>query len=146
MTAAQAQLGRVDFRFFLDREAVVRATDRGQRRALAKGGAYVRMTARRSIRQRRAVSKPGSPPISHQGDYKRSIFFAYDPQSESVVIGPRADFGGKNSRVPELLEFGGPATDWRTGERVTYTARPHMGPALDKSESAIAKFWQDEVY
>jgi len=141
-----SQIARIDFRFFLDRESVVKATERGQRRALAKGGGYVRTTARRSVRKRKRSSDPGSPPSSHEGGYKRSIFFAYDPSSESVVIGPRADFGGKNSNVPELLEFGGPATDWRTGKAVTYTARPHMGPALEASESKIAQFWQDEVY
>lgn len=146
MVVPGPKLNRIDFRFFLDRDAVIRATERGQRRALAKGGAYVRMTARRSIRKRKAISEPGSPPSSHQGDYRKSIFFAYDPQTESVIIGPRADFGSKGSRVPELLEFGGPAVDWRNWQRVNYRARPHMEPALEKSESKIAEFWRDEVY
>ncbi len=58
---------RVDKRMFFDRKRVVDATDRATRRVLSKFGAFVRQTARRSIRRRRSVSQPGQPPSSHTG-------------------------------------------------------------------------------
>lgn len=138
-------LPRIDFKLFMDRPAVAQAVSRGAKRALSKGGAWVRQVARRSIRKRKRVSKPSAPPASHAGDYKRSIFFGYEPTRETVVIGPRVDYGPAASNVPELLEFGGAAIDWRTGERVTYEDRPHMGPAMESSEGKIAEFWRDAV-
>ena len=107
--------------FFFDRAAVERAVDNGTRRALSKFGAFVRQRARTSIRKRKATSKPGSPPSSHEGSLRRLILFAYDPGRKSVVIGPA------------LLEYGG--TVARTGRdgnmRVLhYRPRPYMNPAF----------------
>ena len=72
---------------FFDSPKVVRAVDRTTRRVLSKFGAFVRRTARSSIRKRKRTSEPGSPPSSHTGLLKRFIFFGYDAQKRSVVIG-----------------------------------------------------------
>ena len=70
---------------FFDSKKVVNATTRAERKVLSRFGAYVRRSARSSIRKRKKVSEPGKPPSSHTGLLKRFIFFAYDPGRKSVV-------------------------------------------------------------
>ena len=52
---------------FFDRTAVTGAVDRATRSVLSRFGAYVRRTAKGSIRKAKGPSKPGSPPHSHKG-------------------------------------------------------------------------------
>ena len=80
---------------FLDREAVARDLDRTTAKALAKAGAWIRTTARNSIRSVPASkrftappSNPGEPPRSRVGHLKRFLFFVYEPSAKSVVVGP----------------------------------------------------------
>jgi hypothetical protein len=128
---------------FFDREAVIKAMDRATRKALSKAGAFVRTRARSSVRKRKAVSEPGSPPSDHGGALKRLLFFAWDAQSRSVVVGPvpfeAARSTGQRPRAPEALEEGGPVTaTTRRGKRLNllYRARPFMGPALEAEVAA----------
>ena len=95
---------------FFDRQAVISRVDPATRKVLSKFGAFVRRTAKGSIRNRKAAAPPGSPPSSHTGLLKKFIFFGYDPQRESVVIGPtRLDRRGQGE-APSLLEHGGQTT------------------------------------
>ena len=73
---------------FFDRQPVLNAVSRSERRVLSKFGAFVRRGARSSIRKRKSVSEPGSPPSSHTGLLRKMIFFVYEPARASVVIGP----------------------------------------------------------
>jgi hypothetical protein len=111
---------------FFDRPAVLAAVTEATRKAMSRGGAFVRTDAKGSLRyatKKRAVSKPGNPPIVHRGDtkiggrsvslLKEMIFFAYDPSTRSVVVGPTAiNSAAKFIRrgqktVPQILEEGG---------------------------------------
>jgi len=47
---------------FFDTKAVMRATDKATRRVLSKFGAFVRRSARSSIRKRKRTSAPASRP------------------------------------------------------------------------------------
>jgi len=76
-------------RMFFDRKAVTGAVGRATRKVFSRFGAFVRTAARSSIRRRKRVSAPGEPPSSHTGLLKRLIFFGYDRQRRSVVIGPQ---------------------------------------------------------
>lgn len=114
---------------FFDTEAVVKATDSGTRRVLSQFGAYVRQRSRTSIRKRRRVSSPGSPPSSHAGDLKRLILFSYDFDKKSVVIGPTLFRSRSLPTVPELLEEGGAVE--RDGKSAFYRPRPYMRPAFE---------------
>lgn len=117
-------------KLFFDRAAVTSAADRATVRALAKFGAFVRRRAKSSIRARKRVSEPGSPPSSHKGTLRDSILFAYDPGRRSVVIGPTTFRGsGEGARA---LEEGGPVTvDARSGVRHLHIRpRPYMRPAF----------------
>lgn len=98
---------------FFDRELDAKL-DAGTRQALSKFGAFVRTRSRSSIRKRKKASKPGQPPSSHVGTLKKLIFFVFDQQTQSVVIGPTlfsgTKFVGEKSGVPETLEHSGQVT------------------------------------
>jgi hypothetical protein len=131
---------------FFESAAVLQKVDAATRKVLSKFGAFVRTTAKHSIRKRKAASAPGSPPSSHVGTLKRLIFFGYDLSARSVVIGP-APFRS-TVEAPPLLEYGGTAsrTDAK-GRRVLarYRARPFMGPAFEKEKSKLPAMWTSSV-
>ena len=141
---------------FFDSAAVKRDTDKTTRRALSRFGAFVRTKARQSIRKREASSSPGSPPSSHTGLLKKFIYFAYEPGSQNVVIGP-VRFSSKVGDAPEALEYGGTSTVVRRAgragrrsmrrekTRVRIEARPFMQPAFEAEQSKLPTHWQRSV-
>jgi hypothetical protein len=134
---------------FFDSKKVIGATTRAERRVLSRFGAYVRRTARSSIRKRKRVSAPGRPPSSHTGLLKRFIFFAYDPDRKSVVIGPTR-LNQKAGDAPRALEYGGRSrvTAGRRRRRrrtVMIAARPFMGPAFEREKPKLPAMWRDSV-
>lgn len=138
-------------------EDVVKAEEIGKRKALSQIGAFVRRSSRSSIRKvgkKGKSSKPGKPPKSRTGLLKDFIFFAYDSHDRSVVIGPARLNKPKPEHstaqtVPELLEFGGQASVMERGRdvRVTYAARPYMGPALEKETTnpKLKAAWENVI-
>lgn len=134
---------------FFDRTIVLRAVDKAKREALSKAGAFIRQTARTSIRKRKGTSQPGRPPYSHTGLLRRWILFGYDRSNDSVVVGP---VGFKRSKAPNVLEFGG-VTDrprsWRRkrslSRKLRVRARPFMGPALEKERDKLPAMWAGSV-
>ena len=96
-------IGMVTKSMFFDTAKVKKAVSSGTRKVLSKFGAFVRRTARSSIRSRKKSSAPGSPPSSHTGLLKRLIFFGYDPSRRSVVIGPAPL--RSTVEAPPLLEY-----------------------------------------
>jgi hypothetical protein len=130
--------------FFFDRQRVKSAVDKATRARLSRFGAYVRTTARSSIRRRKAVSKPGQPPSSHMGLLKQHIYFIYEPTNRSVVIGPALlNERRHNPPVPELLEHGGAV--YRMGVSMLYAPRPYMRPAFDQQMDNLEKLWRNSV-
>ena len=127
----------IDVKFkkmFFDSPKVISAVDKTTRRVLSRFGAYVRTVAKRSIRKRKKAAPPGQPPSSHTGLLKKFIWFGYEPDSKSVVIGP-ARLSGKNyGEAPSLLEYG-----------KEFPARPFMNPSLEKSEPQLKNFWKDSI-
>ena len=142
-------------RMFFDRKAVIDKVDAATRRVLSRFGAFVRRTARQSIRKRKKESRPGQPPSSHSGLLKKFIFFGYDPRWRSVVIGPER-LGGRGE-APPALEYGGPshAIDFiypgggerrkKVHRRITVKARPYMGPAFEKERPKLTQIWRDSI-
>lgn len=135
---------------FFDRPKVAHAVDRAKRRALARAGAFIRQTARRSMRRKKGSAPPGKPPHVHEGSLRRLIFFGYDPATDSVVIGP---VGFRRSTAPNVLEFGGTAIvekrrrrgRKRSRRKVRIAQRSYMGPALKKEQSKLSKTWANSV-
>jgi len=131
---------------FFDRAKVKGAVDRAARKVLSKFGAFVRQTAKGSIRKRQKPSQPGTPPSSHTGLLKRLIFFGFDPAKKSVVIGPAPLRAAVEA--PPLLEYGGRARRKnRKGKLVSanYKARAFMAPAFEKEKSKLPTLWANSV-
>jgi len=134
-------------KMFFTSRAVLSATDRATRRVLSRFGAYVRRTAKSSIRKRKRISSPGKPPSSHTGLLKRFIFFGYDRARRSVVIGPARLTQGGRGDAPSLLEYGGTTALKTRGKRkrARFRARPYMGPAMEKERPKLPQMWRDSV-
>lgn len=140
---------------FFDKAAVISAMDKATRKVLSKFGAFVRTTAKHSIRKKQGPSAPGSPPHSHSGLLKKFIFFSYDPLAMNVVIGPTLLSSKRRSSntVPEVLEYGGKTERvyWniqekkRKTKKVTITSRPFMHPAFEKELPKLPAMWRDSV-
>lgn len=134
---------------FFDRHTVMRAVDKAKRAVLSKAGAFIRTTAKHSIRTKKGVAPPGQPPHSHVGLLRRFLFFAYEPVSESVVIGPAKL--NKPTEAPRVLEHGGKTRVERrrrgkvVRRQVTIEARPFMGPALEKERPKLPALWAGSV-
>jgi len=137
-------------KLFFDKKAVLGKVDRATRRVLSRFGAFVRRTARSSIRKRKSLSAPGAPPSSHSGLLKKFIFFGYEPRKRSVVIGP-VRLSQKIGDAPEALEHGGTSTVVEGGRRrrrkrrITIRARPFMGPAMEKERPKLPAMWAGSV-
>ena len=132
---------------FFDRTSIKNKVDTATRKRLSQFGAYVRQTARRSIRKQDRSSRPGQPPSSHTGLLKQFILFGYDSDRRSVVIGPVA-LARKSSDIPEILEYGGKVTiQWgkSRGKTVTIEPRPFMGPAFDQELDRITSLWANSI-
>ena len=137
-------------KLFFDRRAVIDAVDKVSRQVLSKICAFVRTAERSSIRKRRGSSAPGRPPHSHTGLLRRFIFFGYDRDAGSVVIGPaKLNKGGE---TPHVLEFGGTTviekrrlSGERQRRRVTIQPRPYMGPALQREKSKLPSMWANSI-
>ena len=157
---------------FFDRQAVLDAVSRAERKVLSRGGAILMRSARKSIKpvgkrvlkrlkksrgkggRKRVdglVSKPGQPPLSHTGLLRNNIFFAFEPVQSSVVVGP-IRLNQKISGIPAILERGGQSKVMSGGRRkrrvirtVKVAARPYMGPALVREQSKLPPLWADSV-
>ncbi len=142
---------------FFDRDHIIKKIGEAKVKVLSKGGAYIRRAAQTSMRYRKkGFSAPGRPPFAHRqfgALLRKLLFFAYDAQSDSVVVGPVA---ARKAEVPHLMEFGGTATRRKImGSRgkvrhvVTriahYPPRPFMGPALEKSAPKLPEQWANSV-
>jgi len=137
-------------RMFFDSKTVRAKTNKATRRVLSRFGAFVRQTAKRSIRRRKKASEPGKPPSSHVGLLKRFIWFGYDVVRRSVVIGPVRLSQKGRGEAPSALEYGGIVTmrsRRRKGKktRARIRPRPFMGPAMEKEKQQLPALWRDSV-
>lgn len=116
--------------WFFNSDNVKKHLSKNERMVLSRFGAYVRTSARHSMKHvpfshqyrpdKTFRSKPGEPPFSHSrgGTTKDggsrsgglrygpfNIIYGYNPETKSVVIGPRK-VTSKNDYVPFSLEYG----------------------------------------
>lgn len=104
----------------------------GKSRAIFRVAAYIRTSAKRSMRLRSGPSQAPAPPHAHTKAGLRAIEFAVDPSLESAIVGP-VKFPGSNffdSPVPHIHEFGGSYLA-RTGI-YQYPQRPYMSTTLKR--------------
>lgn len=105
---------------FFDRNKIVKGLGKARRKFLLKAGAFVRVSARSSIRKRKKSSQPGQPPSSHEGTLRKFLLFGLQERgaNSSVLVGPIKtnqifyDGNGEpvTGTVPEALEHGGQIT------------------------------------
>ena len=93
------------FVFFTD-PSVHLEIDKATARGLSRWGAYVRRSARQSIRPRKGPAPPGQPPHSHEGSLKGLLNFYFDRMTKTVVVGPEIKAANATG-APNTLEFGG---------------------------------------
>jgi hypothetical protein len=134
-------------KLFFDKKAVAEKVDKTTRRVLSRFGAFVRRTAKSSIRKRKNPSPPGQPPSSHTGLLKKFIFFGYEPQKRSVVIGPVRLTQNGRGEAPSLLEYGGIGSVVRHGQKRSafIRERPFMGPAFEKELPQVSSLWKHSI-
>ena len=133
---------------FFDSAKVVKAVDAATRKVLSKFGAFVRTRARTSIRKRKGISPPAGPPSSHTGLLKKFLFFSYDADRKSVVIGPARLGSTVDPAALPALEYGGRSSVVnRKGRRrrISVRPRPFMGPALAAELPGLPAMWRDSV-
>lgn len=132
----------------MNARAVVRAYERGERRALIRGAAYIRGMAKRRMRRRSRASRPGEGPTVRKGQLKQFLLYAHEPLRHTAVIGPK-QLG--SSDTPEALEHGKTVSRWvgrgskRRRQRVDYDARPSTMPALAQGKDRLPSFWQGAI-
>jgi hypothetical protein len=115
---------------FFNDKSLTGQVDKAKLKAFSKFGAFVRQTARKSIKRARRgqQSIPGNPPLSRTGTLRRLIFFTFDRKTDSVIIGPALLSGRSTSNPPtQAVEKGG-----RSDNGYIYRAFPFMQPAFDK--------------
>ena len=121
----------------LDRQKVVKASERASKRNLGRASAAIRLTAKRSIRRRDKPSRVGSPPNTRRGDLKKAILFKVE-NPYNAVIGPDVSVVGESGAAHE-----------RGGKYKghTFDRRPFMQPALDKmiESGRVPKFWRATI-
>lgn len=148
---------------FFDRKGILDKIDKATAKILSKHGANVRTAAQRSIRYRKAASRPGSPPSAHRTGMRKNkktgktqavsplrqhIYFAYLPEQRTVYVGPVL-LSGKNGKALAALEYGGQsfvkANRGRRYKTVTIRARPFMWPAGRREESKLDPMWLNSI-
>lgn len=107
-------------------------------------------TARASITDSSAPSRPGDPPHSHTGALREGIDYVYDPDTQSVIIGA-GKLSGQAADVPAILEVGGQSRiTYRRGRyfrtrSITIAPRPYITPAYNAELQQLPPHWQDTI-
>jgi hypothetical protein len=143
---------------FFDSDKVLAKVDKQTRRALSKCGAFVRQTAKNSLKYGTKTAPAGQPPTARRSKafvrkttnkktgvtksrptspLKEILYFAYDDKAKSVVIGPALFRATKTKTylVPTVLEKGGSVLATSSDgviKPVKISPHPFMSPALAK--------------
>lgn len=134
----------------IDTKNVERAYARGERQALTRAAARLRLYARRRMRRRSRPSRPGEGPTVRQGQLKRFLLYAYEPRHGTAVIGPKR-LSGATGDTPATLEHGGRLRRWvgrgrsRARRLVLYEQRPSTMPALERVQPDLPSFWNGVI-
>lgn len=144
--------------FFFDRKKVENILGKESAQAIIKSLAFVRTRARSSLRRRKKIAAPGSPPSVHSNHpvaSLKNIWFALDTQSLTGVAGPLV-FQSQNIESNSagtgaaLQEFGGRAVIRRRQRRsrqpirrksATFAPHPFMLPALKAEAPKFPSLW-----
>lgn len=126
---------------------MVRVAEMGdeERAAYRKSVAIAKRTGRPVPKRRRVPSRPGEPPRKVTGRLRQFLFFTFDPDRRSVVVGPARLSGTADANSPATLEYGGTAKVGRRQRSVRVEARPFMDPALAAELPKMPGLWRDAI-
>ena len=155
------------FKAILKQQAILTPEQRATFKSLSKFGAFVRRTAKTSMRKSKKSSPPGLPPKGKKGLLAKLIQFVVERTRRNVAIGPILTNAKDAGVVPKLHEEGG-SKKLTKGDRVvlstllgekegrhvplseidrqaTYPARPYMKPAFDKELGEVSSLWLNSI-
>ncbi len=104
------------------------------------------------------ASNPGEPPRTRTGLVRKFLFFAFDPQTKSVVVGPA--LLNKSTMAQSTLETGGmtmgivsreitlddgTVLTTRKEAMVKIAPRPFMQPALQRNQAKVAELFRNSI-
>lgn len=149
-TSLQLTMKVVDL--FVDRPAVRQAVEKARKKNLIRWGALTRKIARNSLRRRKKSAQPGNPPHTHSpAPNLKTIYYAFDTQTKTVVVGPVLLGSNAGSPLPEKIQKGGVVIQ-RVGtrrkpklRRTRMRAFPFMGPAMEKSADTAPDLFRDSI-
>ena len=155
---------------FFDRKAIVDAVGKANARVAMKQGGLVKTIMKRSMRRKKGPAPAGQPPHAHEGQLRDLTFFAFDPSTQTTVVGPikldagnAAEIQDKGGMVPVVGIYS------RSGKFIPAYAlsaagrrgamakakfvkvmrevqpRPFSVPALQSAKSKLAEQWQETV-
>lgn len=110
------------------------AVNKAAYRNIGNAAASIRKAAIASIETRSTPSEPGRPPHTRRGQLRRAILYSSD--NITAVIGPVRSRMGP---AAQAHEFGG------AFRGQTFTKRPFMAPALEKSLGRFIGTWVGAV-
>lgn len=136
-----------------DSRPVRKAGDKSLVSFFKRFGAFIRQTARQSLKKSKKPAPPGKPPHSHIGLLKRLLYFWVDTRKPYLIAGPAKINGAVSPNIPEALEKGGrtkvvgrKTKGSRPATRVVkIPAHPFMGPAVAKEKKHIPAIWAHSV-
>ncbi len=151
---------------FFDRQLVLDAVDKPTREILNEFGRLVRKDAQKSLVYDDGPSPAGQPPHAHRSrtrtriskktgkERTRSVsflreflFYSFDKERRSVVIGPVKLSSTVDSGALPALEYGGKSTivDHGKEKRVSIAARPFMRPAFQAELPGLPAMWKNSI-
>lgn len=132
---------------FLDNPKIQKYLDQKTKKVFVRFGGTVRKTAQFSMRSRKGTAPAGQPPYAHKKKLLRKLlFFSYDVNTKTVVIGPVRIERTMDQHIPKLMEEGGKvAKETRSGKIVTldYTPHPFMQPAFETHIGKLAEMYRN---
>lgn len=132
---------------FLDSPKIQKFIDQKTKKVFVRFGGTVRKTAQFSMRTRKGTAPAGQPPYAHDKKLLRKLlFFFYDVETKTVVIGPIRLDKTADQHIPKLMEEGGKiARVTRSGKTVVheYDEHPFMKPAFDKHIGKLAEMYRN---
>lgn len=153
---------------FFDRKAVTNRLDKATHKIFSEFGRLVRKRAMASLIYADGPSRPGEPPHSHRVTvYKRTskktgktrsrmvgllrerLYFAFDKETQSVVVGPELLSGTVgDGKAPHALEYGGESKGFTKAGKIktiVIRERPFMRPAAEAERGGLPAMWRDSV-
>ena len=100
------------------------------------------------VRNRQGTAPAGEAPFQHLGLMARFLFFSFDPERKSVVVGP-VRLSQNTGTTLQALEYGGPSMVFdpigKVRRSVTISKHATMGPAMAAELPGLPALWRNSV-